>query len=98
MSGFLFGRHQQQSGAKEDAAAAAAALERTADALLEAQSITASAIFALLVSKGVLSAAEAADYMREIAAVLARDVPAPQGAAAGARLASYGEALSAAGG
>jgi glycyl-tRNA synthetase alpha subunit len=97
MSGFLFGRHQQQSGPKEDTAAAAA-LERAAAALLEAQSITASAIFALLVSKGVLSAAEAAGYMREIGEVLARDVPAPHGAEAGARLASYGEALSAAGG
>ena len=96
MSGFLFGRHQQQSGSREDAASAA--LGRAAAALLEAQSITASAIFALLVGKGVLSAAEAAGYMREIGEVLARDVPAPHGEEAGARLASYGEALNAAAG
>jgi hypothetical protein len=94
MSSFLFGRHQQPKKEEQDGAA----LDRATAALLETQSITSSAIFALLVVKGVLSAEEAADYMREIAAVLARDVPAPLGADAGRSLASYGQALVAAGG
>ncbi len=44
--------------------------ERAIKALMEVQSITASAIFAALVSKGVLTAGEAAAHMAEIAEVL----------------------------
>lgn len=66
------------------------------NALIEIQSITASAIFAKLVSKGVLTADEAADYMGEIAQVLEIDVRAPAGASAANMLRSYGQALSAA--
>lgn len=92
MSGFLFSRNQSPDRkAAEDSA-------RMTRAIVEAQSITASAIFALLVSKGVLTAAEAADYMGEIGATLARDVGGDVGAEAGGLLAAYGDALRAAGG
>ena len=62
-------------------------------AVLEAQSITASAIFAMLVSKGILSAREAGEFMREIQSVLERDVKSPIGATAGKMLGAYGQAL-----
>jgi len=94
MSGFLFNR--QPAPAKS--AAEQQETARNLRALMEAQSITASAIFALLVSKGVISGEEAAGYMREIGGVLGRDIEAPLGAEAGEMLANYGEALRAADG
>lgn len=71
-------------------------IAKALNALIEVQSITASAIFAKLVSKGVLTADEAAEYMSEIAQVLEIDVAAPAGASAANLLRSYGQALSAA--
>ncbi|QAY76024.1 hypothetical protein [Sphingosinicella sp. BN140058] len=65
--------------------------------MIEVQSITTSAIFAMLVSKGVLTSEEAAGYMAQIAGVLERDVAAPAGPQAGAMLDRYGQALVAAG-
>jgi hypothetical protein len=65
-------------------------------AVAEIQSITASAIFAALVSKGVLTAEEAAAYMAEIAGALETDVRAAPAADAARLLRSYGEALAAA--
>lgn len=67
-------------------------------ALAQIQSITASAIFAALVSKGVLTPDEAAAYMGEIAGALEIDVASPVAADAADVLRSYGRALSAAGG
>ncbi len=67
-------------------------------ALVEAQSITASAIFAALVSKGVLSPDEAAGYMSEIAGALRNDVSAPVGPDASDLLEAYAQALTRAGG
>lgn len=92
MSGFLFNRNAAPAKAATDQEDMA----RNLRALMEAQSITASAIFALLVSKGVMSGEEAAGYMREIGGVLGRDIDAPLGAEAGDMLARYGEALGAA--
>ena len=93
MSGFLFGRQQAQE--KSDGAAGLTRndLDRAVKAAVDAQSITTSAIFALLVSKGVLSAREAADYMREIGSVLRREIEAPLGREAGEALNAYGDAL-----
>jgi hypothetical protein len=62
----------------------------------QVQAVTASAIFAMLVSKGILSAEEAACYMEEIGRVIERDIPGPTGTAAGDMLRSYGRALVAA--
>jgi hypothetical protein len=98
MSSFLFGRNsaseRSRDGARERGGEpdVAAALK----AMVEVQSITASAIFAILVSKGVLTAEEAATYMADVARVLERDVKSDIGAKAGAMLGSYGEALAAA--
>lgn len=89
MSGFLFRRRPAPSetpAALEDCRSASAAI-------LKVQAITASAIFALLVSKGVVSADEAADYMKEIGSAWARDVGGEIGANAGLMLESYGQAL-----
>jgi hypothetical protein len=97
MSSFLFSR--QPASAKTHNGATAPRDAELPDALrgiVEIQSITASAIFAMLVSKGVLSADEAADYMREIGAALASDVRSPAGALAGKMLRAYGDALAAA--
>ena len=65
-------------------------------ALVQVQSITASAIFAILVSKGVLSADEAAAHMAELAEALELDVKSAHAADAAEMLRSYGSALSAA--
>ena len=106
MSNFFFSR-QPTIRSRDDAPTGARThnglapepgLPETLRAVVEAQSITASAIFAMLVSKGLVSAEEAADYMREIGAVLRRDVAAPAGPLAGGMLASYGQALIAADG
>ncbi len=70
--------------------------EAAAQAALDIQSITTSAIFAMLVSKGVMTATEAAQYMADIAQVLARDVRHPIGAASAQALERYGRALAAA--
>lgn len=96
MSGFLFNRHQ--SPEKVDQGPTKEELDRAVRAALDAQSITTSAIFALLVSKGILSAGEAAAYMQEIGAALRRDVAAPLGETAGDVLDAYGDALVRAGG
>ena len=106
MSNFFFNR-QPMTRSRDDAPAGSRThngqppeqvLSATLRAVVEAQSITASAIFAMLVSKGILSSEEAADYMREIGAALRRDVAAPAGPLAAGMLASYGEALIAADG
>jgi glycyl-tRNA synthetase alpha subunit len=95
MSGFLFNRRS----ASEENAAPAPVMPKTEvlTGAAQVQAITASAIFALLVSKGVISADEAAEYMAEIGLALQRDVEGPLGAEAGAMLRSYGKALAAAG-
>ena len=106
MSNFFFNRQPTQTRGRDGVPTGAGtengppveAMPDSLRAVVEAQSITASAIFAMLVSKGILSADEAAEYMREIGAVLGRDVAAPAGPLAGKMLASYGEALIAAGG
>ena len=67
------------------------------NALARIQAITASAVFATLVSKGVLTADEAATHMREIAGALEVDVSSPLAAGVADMLRSYGRALSAAG-
>jgi hypothetical protein len=91
MSGFLFNRQPPAGKAQADEETA-----RNLRALMEAQSVTASAIFAMLVSKGVLTGAEAADYMRELGDALARDIDSPITAEAASTLATYAEALRAA--
>jgi hypothetical protein len=94
MNSFLFGRQRGQDiPQSEPRESEAEAIARAAN---EIQSITTSAIFALLVSKGVLTATEAADYMADIAQVLASDVRHPQGAKSGQELQRYGQALVAA--
>jgi hypothetical protein len=93
MSGFLFNRQPAAAKAQADQDT-----QRHLRATMEAQSVTASAIFALLVSKGVLTGAEAADYMRELGQALARDIDSPLAAEAGETLATYAEALRAADG
>ncbi|HEX8580471.1 MAG TPA: hypothetical protein VF655_12880 [Allosphingosinicella sp.] len=93
MSGFLFNRQPSAAKAQADQDTA-----RHLRAIMEAQSVTASAIFAMLVSKGVLTGAEAADYMRELARALERDIDSPLAADAADTLATYAEALRAAGG
>jgi hypothetical protein len=100
MSGFLFNRRATSPVREPEAPPAptvqsAPAIDR---GLVQAQAITASAIFAMLVSKGVLTAEEAADYMNEISFVLERDVEGETGAEAGNMLRSYGRALIAADG
>ena len=96
MSNFLFNR--SPAPAIRPGEAPQAALAAASRDLARVQSITASAIFAMLVSKGVLSAAEAAEYMGEIGRALERDVGAAVGTEAGRMLASYGQALIAADG
>lgn len=97
MSGFLFNRPaaRDKSG---DPPPSKSEVDQAVKAVLDAQSITASAIFALLVSKGVLSAGEAAEYMRDIGEALGRDVEGPLGTRAGESIRAYGEALARAGG
>jgi hypothetical protein len=94
MNSFLFGRQRGQDVPQAEPQDSGA--EALAQAALEIQSITTSAIFAVLVSKGVMTAAEAADYMADIGRVLARDVPYPHGATSGQKLERYGQALVAA--
>jgi hypothetical protein len=96
MSGFLFNRQpaKKESG---PASPSKSEVDRSVRAVLDAQSITASAIFALLVSKGVLSAGEAADYMRDLGEALARDVKGPLGSRAAETMSLYGDALGRAG-
>jgi hypothetical protein len=93
MSGFLFTRR----AAPEENVAPAPAKAEVPTGAAQVHAITASAIFAMLVSKGILSAGEAAEYMEEIGLVLERDVEGSLGAEAGTMLRSYGRALAAAG-
>ena len=95
MSGFLFNRRAFSEERNAAAPPQQSALP-SQSAVLQTQAITASAIFAMLVSKGVLSADEAAEFMHEIGLVLERDVEGPLGATAGKLLRSYGQALIAA--
>lgn len=94
MSGFLFTRRTSQ----DDPAPPPPAPDT--DRLLketgQAQAITAAAIFAALVSKGILSPREAAELMSEIGEAIERDVGGGIGASAGDTLRSYGQALLAA--
>ena len=92
MSNFLFNRSPAPATRPQEGPSPATLAAATRD-IARVQSITASAIFAMLVSKGVLSATEAAEYMGEIGRALERDVGAPVGADAGRMLASYGQAL-----
>ena len=100
MSSFLFGRNHASERSREGAASGAGGPDVAASlqAMVEIQSITTSAIFAILVSKGVMSAQEAAGYMADVAKVLERDVKSELGAKAGDMLGSYGKALVAADG
>jgi hypothetical protein len=91
MSGFLFNRQPPPPKAEADQE-----IRRSLRAVMEAQSVTASAIFAMLVSKGVLTGAEAADYMRELGQALARDIDSPIIAESAETLSTYAEALRAA--
>lgn len=99
MSRFFFSRPAEPDAgvAPEQRADRGDALGGELKALAEVQSITASAIFAVLVSKGVLTAEEAAAHMAEIAAALESDVGSPAAERASTMLRSYGRALSAAG-
>ena len=96
MNRFFFGRSPASEAADPPSADTRQDQQDALQAIAEAQSITASAIFAALVSKGVLSGAEAAEYMAEIADALEIDVPAPVGRTAARKLRSYGYALRAA--
>ena len=99
MSSYLFSRQPASSRILQGSTARPdTELPGALRGIVEIQSITASAIFAMLVSKGVLSADEAAGYMREIGAALAADVRTPAGELAGKMLHAYGDALAAAGG
>lgn len=96
MNRFFFSRSPASDTAEEARLPPQQATQEALKALVEVQSITASAIFAALVSKGVLTSREAADYMGEIAEALEIDVAAPVGSAAARMLRSYGYALTAA--
>jgi hypothetical protein len=101
MSRFFFSRPPESESAPAPAATKPADTQSELAAALasiaEIQSITTSAIFASLVSKGVMTADEAAGHMAEIAGALEMD-PSPAGAAAARTLRSYGRALSVAAG
>ena len=99
MSRFFFSRppEPETAAAPERRTGTRDELSEAVRAVAQIQSITASAIFAVLVSKGVLSADEAAAHMGEIAEALEIDVRSPPAAAAADMLRSYGRALSAAG-
>lgn len=98
MSGFLFNRRTPQEDMKAAPAAPAAAnTEQLLKDSGQVQAITAAAIFATLVSKGILSAEEAAELMSQVAEVVQREVGGGLGASAGDTLRSYGSALLAAG-
>ena len=96
MNRFFFSRSPSSDTEGEAPSKPQQATEEALKALVEVQSITASAIFAALVSKGVLTSREAAEYMGEIAQALEIDVTAPIGSAAARMLRSYGFALAAA--
>ena len=102
MTSFFFGRQPTTSkthnGVGATPPASGGAVPDPVRGAIEAQSITASAIFAMLVSKGVLSAGEAGEYMREIGEALRRDVAGSAGEIAGRTLDAYGAALAAADG
>ncbi|PSJ42966.1 hypothetical protein [Allosphingosinicella deserti] len=101
MNKFLFNRQtpkdQPLPERRHNGVAPAPDVSAALRGIIEVQSITTSAIFAMLVSKGVLSPAEAAGYMSEIAAVLDRDVASSVGTDAATMLDRYGQALVAAG-
>ena len=95
MSRFFFSRSSESETADQAPAPPRQDRQEDLKALVEVQSITASAIFAALVSKGLLTPNEAAEYMGEVAQALEIDVAAPVGSAAARMLRSYGYALSA---
>ena len=74
MSRFFFARSAAADLTREQEADGQVQLKSLASALMEAQSVTVAAIFAALVGKGVFTAAEASDHMREIARALKIDV------------------------
>ena len=96
MSRFFFDRRASEPLAEPAPPPQPRTDESAIRALMEVQSITASAIFAALVGKGVLTAGEAAAHMAEIADVLELDVRSPHAAHAADTLRSYAGALSAA--
>lgn len=93
MGRLFFSRSSHPEPVRPDPPASPLEFESIAAAMLKAQSITASAIFAALVGKGVLTADEAGAHMREIAQALAIDVPSPIGKDASRMLDSYRRAL-----
>lgn len=95
MSRFFFDR-RPASEPLADTAPAPRTDDRAVKAMMEVQSITASAIFAVLVDKGVLTASEAAAHMSAIAEALEFDVRSAHAAHAADTLRSYAGALSAA--
>ena len=94
MSGFIFSRRTPE--AATPAPAAAPQTDQLSKDAGQAQSITAAAIFAALVSKGILSAAEAAQLMREIGMAIEQEVGGELAASASRTLDQYGQALLAA--
>ena len=93
MSSFLFSRSTPPANEKVAAPVTKEDLASLSTAIAEAQAITSSAIFALLVSKGILSAKEASEYMVGIGDALSRDVEPPVGVAVANVLRSYAAAL-----
>lgn len=96
MSRFFFDRRPASEPLAEPSKHEPRNDERAIKAVMEVQSITASAIFAVLVDKGVLTAGEAAAHMTAIAEALEFDVRSPHAADAADTLRSYAGALSAA--
>ena len=92
MSGFLFSRR-----ASADSPSPAPTAPPPTDQLLsdsgQAQAITAAAIFAALVSKGIVSAEEAAQLMGEIGMAIEQEVGGALAASANRTLDQYGQAL-----
>jgi hypothetical protein len=94
MSGFLFNRRiSLDNGHSTSVAPQNDQLLKDAG---QAQAIATAAICATLVSKSVLSAAEGAELMSQIAGAVERDVVGLLGASAGDTLRCYSRALSSA--
>lgn len=94
MSGFIFSRRTSETS--DPAPAPAPRNDQLLKDAGQAQSITAAAIFAALVSKGILSAAEAAQLMRELGMAIEQEVGGELAASANRTLDQYGQALLAA--
>ena len=94
MSAFLFPRRTTQDA--PNPAPAARKPDRLPAEAGQAQAITTAAIFAMLVSKGILSGEEADKLMNELGEALQREVGGELGDSAGNTLRLYGRALKAA--